>query len=408
MRVAVIGLGKLGACLAGVLAQHHFVTGYDVDPAPVDAIRAGIAPVDEPGLQDLISTAGLGPGRLGATVDLRLAVAQSDLAFIVVPTPSASDGRFDSALVFDALCGIEAALNGRAGYVAAIVSTVMPGTCARLSADASFEVVYNPAFIALGSVVHDFTHPDVVLIGADGAGEQRVLKALRPCLQSHADIHLLTTLDAEMAKLALNVALSVKIAYAHEVTRLAERIGANATSVLAAVGSDSRIGPKFLAPGPTAAGPCLPRDLVAFDRLAALNNRPAFMADAARRWHRIEAATTLGELLDLSRIQHRARPEIVGVLGLAYKPGTHVTDESIGRRVVEHALHAGLDVLVHDPVAPWLQLHEPQKVLDAADVVLVATPWPEYAHLDYSRTPTLDLWGIVPPGPTVHRFGQRA
>lgn len=413
MRVAVLGLGKIGACLAAVLAEHHDVIGFDVNPAPVNRITAGAAPVDEPGLADLVRQRG---GRSLRATTLVEKAATCEVAFVVVPTPSDEAGRFDNRHVLEAVSALGTALQGQTEpFTVAIVSTVMPGSCAGpisaaligSSGRTDVGLVYNPAFIALGSVVHDLTNPDMVLLGCDdNTGAETVARALLPCLQPLTDGHAMSLIDAELAKLSLNVALAVKVAYAHEVAQVCERLGGDATAVLAAVGADTRIGSKFLAAGPTASGPCLPRDVVAFHRVATDGGCLSPMAAAARNLHNREAAELVEWFFDVTDVP----VPIIGILGAAYKPGTAVTDASIGVRVAERALAANLRVVMHDPKADLSGLAvgvagSGRLVVEAADVVLIATPWPEYKTLDFRGKPVLDLWGEAPTLPNVHRFG---
>lgn len=414
--VGVIGLGKLGACLAAVLAEHHNVIGYDIDERTVEQVNAGRAPVDEPGLDYLIDSHA--QRTLRATTHIEEFARNTDIAFVIVPTPSDAQGRFDNRFVIDAVTNLGRALRAPGPYTVVIVSTVMPGSCGKPIKDAleqasqwpvgvGLSLVYSPAFIALGSVIHDLTHPDVILIGCDDAhGADAALKTLHPVAPS-AVVNVMSLLDAEMAKLSLNVALSVKIAYANEVATICERIGANADHVLAAVGTDTRIGSKYLHPGGPASGPCLPRDLVAFDQLANDVGQPAHLASAADHVHRHQSSRVLGQLVDLSGVDH----PVIGILGAAYKPGTHITDESIGVRVAARAIAARWPVVMHDPKANVDELDvkqagSGQQVCDEADVILVATAWPEYKTLDFRGKPVVDLWGIAPRCAGVHRFGR--
>ena len=290
MDIAVIGLGKLGAPLAAVLASKgHRVIGVDRDPVAVAAINAGHAPVTEPGLQACIDLAG---DRLRATTDFAEAIAGSELSYVIVPTPSGADGRFGNHFVLDAVQRIGAALRGTARYhVVNIASTMMPGSTggeirAALEATSGRVVgvdvglCYNPEFIALGSVVHDLLHPDMVLIGQSDARAGDVVEAVyRGILATAPSVRRMGWVDAELTKIAVNTFVTTKISYANMLSEICERLpGADVDVVTAALGMDSRIGPKYLRAALGYGGPCFPRDNVA---LAALANGLGVRADVA-------------------------------------------------------------------------------------------------------------------------------
>lgn len=422
-QIGVIGLGKLGSCLAACLASSskNEVLGYDVNPRVVDVFRDGAAHVNEPGLADLIHRV---RGSLFTTTNLAELALVADVVFVVVPTPSETNGRFSNAHVIDAVKGLARSLPSNAdGFTLVITSTVMPGSCggpirkAFESARRSVELeprrtslVYSPEFIALGSVIHDLTHPDIILMGCDDErGNDRVstilLELVDPLAAPPPTVHAMGLLDAELSKLALNVALSVKIAYANEVAQVAERIGADGVRVLGSVGDDSRIGRKFLLPGAPPSGPCLPRDLHAFSQLAAEAGMHADMAEGARFANSSLVSRTYLDLVDRAGTD---RP-VLGVLGVTYKVGSNITDESLGAALALTARATGCEVVIWDPVAArddqYRWVDDAQTVVDEADVIVVATPWPECRTLDYRGKPVIDFWGIAPQADGIHRFG---
>lgn len=424
MRLAVLGLGKLGAVLAAVLAEAgHKVVGVDVNPDVVVVVNDGCAPVDEPGLQTLMSDLAR---PVVATDSVALAVKKSSMAFVVVPTPSDETGAFDNKLVVDAVSQIGEQLrelHGKDDYIVVIVSTVMPGStqgpireALEKAAGRPVTICYSPEFIALGTVIRDMHEPDIVLIGGEDIdASKRVGEVLATiATPTTGRWHYLSTVDAELAKLATNVFLSVKIAFANEVAMLCERYeGASAHAVLRAVGDDSRVGRKLLACGAPAGGPCLPRDVVAFQQR--VNGRRVItpLAEGAENASEQLVRYLVDQLLDLA-----GEDGSIGVLGVTYKVGSAVRDESPGLRVLEMlddmerggactaSRHA------HDPTVRGMLPVEakvwprPQPLVDHSDVVLLAMPWPEYLDLNYSRVRVLDLWGVLKPAENVHRFGE--
>jgi UDPglucose 6-dehydrogenase len=419
MRIAVVGLGKLGAPLAAVLASRgNDVLGIDVDPEAVRLLREGRAPVEEPGLQALIDTS---RERLDATTDLA-AAADHDATILLVPTPSDDRGSFTNAYVVAALEGVGRGLAGRTDYhVVVIASTVMPGACdseiraalERASGRAvndSLGLCYSPEFIALGSVIRDLLQPDMVLIGESDARAGDVVEPLyRGMCENDPPVQRLSLVNAELTKIAVNTFVTMKISYANALADICERLpGADVDAVTGALGLDSRIGGRYLRGAIGYGGPCFPRDNKAFAVLARALGAEPLLAEATDEINRAQTDR-------LARIV-RARlsaGSVVGILGLAYKPDTAVLEASPGvalaRVLVEQEGH---NVTVYDPVATDAAVRalggiahgsaSVDELLARSDVVVIATPWPEFADLpldsldrDGDRLVVVDCWGLL-------------
>jgi UDPglucose 6-dehydrogenase len=273
--VSVIGLGKLGGSMAGCLASRGFkVIGVDVSPKAVDALNAGRAPVQEPGLDDLVSG---NRERIRATLSHEDAVRNSDLSFVIVPTPSDERGAFSlqyAAYAFEAL-GKALAKKDRY-HTIVLTSTVLPGStrygllpileeysgkrCGR-----DFGLCYSPEFIALGTVIRDFLNPDFFLIGEfDERSGTTLHSVLSRVALNEAPARRMSIENAELAKIALNSYVTLKISYANMLAELCESIpGGNIDVVSDALGMDKRIGRRYLTGGFGYGGPCFPRDNVA-------------------------------------------------------------------------------------------------------------------------------------------------
>ncbi len=421
MKIAVVGLGKLGAPLAAVLASTgHDVIGIDLNPSAVAAINEGRAPFAEPGLQAHIDAAG---ARLRATSSFAEAIAASEISFVIVPTPSGPDGQFANRYVLDAIRRIGAALQHSSHYhVVNITSTVMPGSTggeirAALAA-ASGRVVgvdvgltYNPEFIALGSVVHDLLHPDMLLIGeSDPRAGDLVEAAYRGTVVGNPPVQRMGWVNAELTKIAVNTFVTTKISYANMLAEMCENLpGADVAVVTAALGRDSRIGGKYLTAALGYGGPCFPRDNVALAALARTLGVRAEVAEATDAVNRRQA----GRVADLVGRLAAGRPATIAVLGLAYKPGTDVVEESQGILIARALSAAGHAVLIADPLA----LHAASAVLGdavtpfgtaasavaAAEIIVIATPCAEFAALPLAafceggvRRAVVDCWRILP------------
>jgi UDPglucose 6-dehydrogenase len=421
MKLSIIGLGKLGAPMAAVMAQKgHTVTGVDLNPAFVTAIQQGRAPVREPGLADLIQA---NRERLTATMDYEEAVLATDATFIIVPTPSDPGGAFSLRYVLSAAERIGAALRKKTGWhLVALSSTVMPGsTSGRLlpvleahsgkKCGDGFGLCYNPEFIALGSVIHDMLNPDMILIGESDERSGRILEELYcGVCDSNPRIQRMSFVNAELTKLSVNTFVTTKISYANMLAQVCEALpGADVDVVTSALGCDTRIGPKYLKGAMGYGGPCFPRDNVAFTALARANGVPALLAEATDATNRAQVPR-LAEMI-LSRLSDGGT---VGILGLAYKPNTDVIEESQGVALAVHLLRAGVEVVVYDPAA----MDNAKGVLagrvefarsvaecaQKADVLAITTPWAQFKsirpeHLKRSaQTPiVLDCWRLLDP-----------
>ena len=357
MKISIIGLGKLGAPMAAVMAHKgHTVVGVDINPAFVSALNQGRAPVFEPGLAELIQA---NRERLSATQDCEAAVLATEATFIMVPTPSGDDGRFSMRLVMDAAEKIGKALRKTDWHLVVLSSTVMPGSTAEglvpaLEAHSGkkcgldFGVCYNPEFIALGSVIRDMLNPDMILIGESDERSGKMLGDFYTHVcESNPRINRMNYVNAELTKLSVNTFVTTKISYANMLAEVCETLpGADVDTVTGAIGCDSRIGQKYLRGAMGYGGPCFPRDNVAFSALARTNGVPALLAEATDQLNRRQAP----RLAELVRSRLPANGT-VGILGLSYKPNTGVIEESQGLRLAQHLLSAGTAVIVYDPAA---------------------------------------------------------
>src|SRR3954462_6338501 len=354
MKLSVIGLGKLGSPLAAVLASKGFpVVGTDLNPALVDALNEGYAPVDEPRLQELVTE---NRERLRATPDASAAVAETDITFVIVPTPSDENGRFTNRYIVDAMEAVGAGIRRKSSYhLVGITSTVMPGSTggeirAALEAHsgrlvgATLGLCYNPEFIALGSVVRDMLSPDMILIGESDPKAGEILERIyeRSCDNKPA-IRRMNFVNAELTKISVNTYVTTKISYANMLADICDRIpGADVDVVTQAVGSDSRIGTKYLRGAIGYGGPCCPRDNVACSALARTLGARAELAEATDSLNDYQVERVL------KAVESRLNgPGPIGLLGLSYKPDTSVVERSQGASPVARLLERGYEVIAY-------------------------------------------------------------
>jgi UDPglucose 6-dehydrogenase len=416
MKLAVFGLGKLGLCTAACFAARgHQVTGFDLNEALLEDLAAGRCPIREPGLPEFLEEA---RPNFSVSRDIPAMVAGAQASLIIVPTPSGPDHRFLNTHVCAVLEQIAPALRDLSHFhVVNVVSTVMPATCnlvfqplleARSGrvCGQDFGLAYNPEFIALGSVLHHFLNPDLVLIGASDARSGALMRQLYDSTcRNRPRVAVMSLLNAELTKLALNCYVTLKISFANELAGLCERLpGADVDVITDALGADRRIGEHCLKGGLGFGGPCFPRDNLAFQALAAHLGLDLHLAAGV-----VEVNADVVDRVTAVIFEHAPRPGPVALLGLAYKPGTPVVEESQSLTLAA----MGYEVRVHDPQA----LDEARQFLGgqvtyAADAgraaagaaaVVLLTPWPEYADLPWEewaaklRPPRLllDCWRLL-------------
>lgn len=419
MNLSVIGLGKLGSPLAAVFASKgHHVIGIDLNREFVNKLNSGIAPVNEPGLQELITA---NSSRIRASSSYSDVVG-SDATFLIVPTPTQEDGFFTNQYLLRAAEQLGTVLKEKKGYhLVVITSTVMPGSTggeikSALESSSQKKVgedlglCYSPEFIALGSVIRNMLYPDLILIGEsdEKAGEMLKKISLSAC-ESSPPVMRLSLESAEVAKLAVNTYVTMKISFANMLSELCQEIpGADVDSVTNAMGLDSRIGSKYLRSATAFGGPCFPRDNIALAALGKKLGARTDLAEATQEINRHQTERTVDFLKRFSKSKE------VAILGLSYKSGTYVVEESQGIRIANQLTLEGFNVIAYDPLA----LKEAEKVihegvslassveecLKKAETLLIVTPWPEFVSEITpevlkklpSKKAIVDCWRIFP------------
>ncbi|MBA4135792.1 MAG: UDP-glucose/GDP-mannose dehydrogenase family protein [Opitutus sp.] len=419
--VSIIGLGKLGASmLAGMASRGLNVIGVDVNKNAVDAINSGREPVQETNLGDMIAAH---QPRIRATLDVHDAVENSDISFVIVPTPSDERGAFSLQYARYAFKSLGQALKKKNRYhVIVLTSTVLPGATRHgllpiLEAESGkkcgpdFGLCYNPEFIALGSVIRDFLNPDFYLLGEFDPRSGDALEEIHHRVsQNNAPVKRMSLENAEIAKISVNSFVTMKISFANMLAEFCEKVpGGDVDVVSDALGMDKRIGRKYLTGGFGFGGPCFPRDNVALnfmgDQLGVdsrlLKTNDDYNRGLSRRY--------------VEKLQpHLPRGANVAVLGLAYKPLSHVIEESPGVYLCRALSEAGYRVVGHDALAaPYaetalkmsaLVTDNLDEALRDADVVLVTTtdkPYlaltPEQLLKGKTQITVVDFWRALKP-----------
>lgn len=360
-KVSVVGLGKLGACSAACFASRGYdVLGLDVNKKFVDDINKRKAPVTEPRLQELITESG---DRLRATSDHAEIISDSDITFLIVPTPSREDGHFSVDYMMHALERLSEALkeNRKPYHLFVITSTVSPGSTEgtliplveRVSGrklNEGFGLCYNPEFIALGSVITNFLNPDMVLIGeSDNVAGEQLEDVYRNVCENDPYMARMSLVSAEITKISLNSYVTMKISYTNTLANICEHIpGADIDDITKALGADKRISPHCLKGGLGYGGPCFPRDNRAFAAFAARYGVDAKLARTTDEVNRFQVSHLVDLVLSSVNTKNNC---VVSVLGLSYKPDTPVVEESPSIKLVEELLRKNIKVIVYDKLA---------------------------------------------------------
>jgi len=383
-----------GACLA---ETGNDVVGADLDAAKIEALRHNRLPIYEPGLEPLV-TRNQRDGRLQFTTDVGAAIERSDVIFIAVGTPPDEDGSADLTHVLDVATTIGRHMNRPKLVVTK--STVPVGTAQKVRAaiaaqtKTAFQVCANPEFLKEGAAVEDFMKPDRVIVGVDSQEAAQVIGELyAPFVRTGNPIIFMDLASAEMTKYAANAMLATRISFMNQIARLCDAVGADVTLVRKGIGSDRRIGPAFLFPGPGYGGSCFPKDVKALIRTAQDCGVSLDVLDAVETANERQKRVLYEKLA--RHFGGKLRNVTVGVWGLAFKAETDDVRESPALVLVEQLLEAGARVRAHDPAAMDTARRElgdrvtyastAYEALEGAAALVIATEWLEYRNPDFGR-----------------------
>ena len=399
MRIAMIGTGYVGLVSGACFSEFGItVTCVDKDVSKIERLKRGIMPIYEPGLDQLVE-ANVKAGRLSFTTDLKPAVAEADAVFIAVGTPSRrGDGHADLSYVYGAAKEIAEALTH---YTVVVTKSTVPVGTGREVAriiketrkDADFDVVSNPEFLREGAAIGDFMNPDRVVIGTSGARAREVMGRLyRPLEQDGKKIVYTTLESSELIKYAANTFLAAKITFINEIADLCEKVGADVHDVAEGIGLDSRIGRKFLQPGPGYGGSCFPKDTLALVKTAQDFGSPLRIIetvvdinDKRKRAMAKRVADALGGSV---------KGKTVAVLGLTFKADTDDMRDSPSLDIVPELVKLGANVRAYDPAGMGEAKHMIQGItlcekayeaMEGADAATILTEWNEFRSLDLDR-----------------------
>jgi len=399
MRITMIGSGYVGLVSGACFADFgHDVVCVDLNEKKIAALKDGKIPIFEPGLEALVSE-NAKAGRLSFTTDLAPAVADADVVFIGVGTPSRrGDGHADLSYVYAAAADIARAVKGFT--VVVTKSTVPVGTgdeVERIIRDANpsadVVVVSNPEFLREGAAIEDFKRPDRIVVGLEDERAREVMtEVYRPLYLNQAPLMFTGRRTAELIKYAGNAFLAMKITFINEMADLCERTGADVQDVARGIGLDNRIGSKFLNAGPGYGGSCFPKDTLALVKTGQDYDSPLRLVEATVEVNE-RRKRAMGRKV-IAAAGGNVRGKTVGILGLTFKPNTDDMRDAPSISIIQALQDAGATIRAFDPEGIEMSksvldnveyVADAYDVADGADVLVLVTEWNAFRSLDFKR-----------------------
>lgn len=405
MKLAVIGSGYVGLTSGACFADMgNNVICVDKDTRKIEMLNQGEIPIYEPGLESMVQR-NREAGRLSFTTDLKQAVRDSHVLFIAVGTPPEEDGSADLSHVLAAAREIAQYMDDYKVIVdkstvpigtADLVKAQVSDTLKTRGVDIAFDVVSNPEFLKEGAAIDDFMKPDRVVIGTESEKAAHIMRTLyAPFNRTHDRVIVMSIRSAEMTKYAANAMLATKISFINEISRLCEAYGADVEEVRNGIGSDSRIGYKFIYPGVGYGGSCFPKDI------KALIHMSREVGYDSRILKAVEAVNSDQKSLLSQKVRYHFGNDLVGkcfaIWGLAFKPQTDDMREAPSIVIIRELLALGATIRAYDPVAnsearrifgdtPELTLtNDEYEAINQVDAMLLITEWRQFRYPDFKR-----------------------
>jgi UDPglucose 6-dehydrogenase len=403
MKIAVVGTGYVGlvtgTCLAEVGTD---VTCIDIDKKKIESLKNGVMPIYEPGLEPMV-TRNYKKGKLHFSTDITSAIEGADVAFIAVGTPPGEDGSADLQYVLKVASQIGANMNSYG--VVVTKSTVPVGTAEKVRAavqeqldargvDINFDIASNPEFLKEGAAINDFMKPDRIVVGVDTAkAEETMGKLYKPFIMNGHPLIFMDIPSAEMTKYAANSMLATRISFMNDIANLCEIMGADVNAVRKGIGSDPRIGSRFIYAGIGYGGSCFPKDVKALIETGKQNNYRMRILEAVEDVNESQKSVLFNKLT--SSLGTDLSGKTFAMWGLSFKPNTDDMREAPSLVLIDKINAAGGKVVAYDPVAMPETKHmigdiityvdEPYQALDGADALLLVTEWSEFKLPDYDE-----------------------
>jgi UDPglucose 6-dehydrogenase len=403
MKITVIGTGYVGLVTGTCFAEVGVdVTCVDIDQKKIDNLKNGILPIYEPGLEEMVSR-NVQKKRLHFSTSLEESIKDSEVAFIAVGTPPDEDGSADLKYVLAVASGIGKHM--QKPLVVVTKSTVPVTTAEKVrkacqgeldkrGSKMEFYVASNPEFLKEGAAIEDFMKPDRIVVGTDRHEAEEIMRKLyKPFLLNGHPIIFMDIPSAEMTKYAANAMLATKISFMNDVANLCEIMGADVNMVRKGIGSDGRIGPKFIYPGVGYGGSCFPKDVKALIKTAKEQSYDMRILNAVEEVNEAQKEVLFNKVK--THFNNNLKGKTFALWGLSFKPKTDDMREAPSLVIIEKLLKAGASVVAYDPVA----MHEAQRMigdtiaysndmydtLNNSDALLIVTEWPEFRSPDFDE-----------------------
>jgi len=420
MRITVIGTGYVGLVTGTCFAETGAtVICVDKDPSKVEILRKGETPIYEPGLQVMIDR-NVAMHRLSFSLSIPDAARQSEIVFIAVGTPPGEDGSADLSHVLGVAKEIGKAIDkytvvvnkstvpvGTAEKVRAIINEEL----AKRKSDVKFDVASNPEFLKEGSAVDDFLRPERIVIGVDSEDAEEKMRSLyKPFLLNHHPILFMDIASAELTKYAANAMLATRISFINEIANLCEMLGADINQVRRGIGTDSRIGSKFLYAGAGYGGSCFPKDVKALIKTAVDAGYEPHIIKAVEKTNNTQKHTLAQKVR--SHFKGNLKGKTIALWGLAFKPQTDDIREAPALVFIDDMKSEGVKIKAYDPAAMdetrkqigdiILYATDQYEAVKDADILVLATEWPEFRLPDFDRVGSLMKSKVIIDGRNIY------
>ncbi len=405
MKISIVGTGYVGLVTGACFAETGVnVTCVDIDKDKIQKLNNGTIPIYEPGLEKLVEK-NVAKNRLQFTTDILVNLPDSDVVFIAVGTPPDEDGSADLQYVLSVARDIGRYMQN---YLVVVTKSTVPiGTAEKVRAaiqselnyrgvNIPFDVASNPEFLKEGDAIEDFMKPDRIVVGIDSEKAQAVLQRLyNPFVLNGHPIIFMDIPSAEMTKYAANSMLATRISFMNDLALLCERVGADINNVRKGIGSDPRIGPKFLYAGTGYGGSCFPKDVKALIKTAAENNHPLRILEAVENVNEDQKSVLVKKMIDFYCGAENLSGKTFALWGLSFKPNTDDMREAPSLVIIDELTKMGATVRAYDPVAmneckrrigdKIVYTQNQYEATEQADALLIVTEWNEFRIPDFEK-----------------------
>ena len=420
MKIAVVGTGYVGLVTGTCFAETgNHVTCVDINEDKINRMKAGEVPIYEPGLEDLFHR-NTEEGRLNFTTSLSEGIKGAKVIFLALPTPPGENGSADLKYILQVAKDLGPLITE---YTVIIDKSTVPVGTSELVHQAIakhvspdlFDVVSNPEFLREGVAVEDFMKPDRVVIGTESDKAKEILNRLyAPLVRQGNPIIFMDERSAEMTKYAANAFLATKITFMNEIANLCELVGANVDDIRRGIGTDSRIGKRFLFAGIGYGGSCFPKDVQALAKTSEENNYQFHILDSVMKVNEKQKIKLIPIIKN--HFNNELAGKTIGIWGLAFKPYTDDIREAPALYNIEHLLELGCKINVYDPEAmPNVKellgdtvtfSKNPYDAIENADALLIVTEWPQFRTPDFERMESLLKNKVIFDGRNLYEMAQ--